>query len=244
MEAVAEHVTGEVVEDGENGGAPVEAEVVEGHGAELVPMNGAAMVAVAVKLGARMEPTGLTISDPDISFEGWQQIGGAIGFATDACHWWIGDWFLFGEAAFGEDAAHAIPDKSERYSYLRGVTRLEQGRLQNIVSVAHRVSRPVRREELSFSHHEAVASCAAPEQKKWLEKAVKKSWSKAQLAEAIRDAKGTKEPEPADESKLTAAQRIEQAANVVADTSQRTAHGTWETPDESMAQLIAALGRE
>ena len=57
------------------------------------------------------------------------------------------------------------------------MTERAKGTLMNYASVARRVPRSKRRAELSWSHHETVASRDFAEQDQWLDRAVTEGFS-------------------------------------------------------------------
>jgi len=218
----------------------------------LVPTNFGAALALAGPLGANLTSTGLTINDPDLPYENWENLGRVIGFAGNAWQWWAGDWINIGEKLFGEQAAQGQDDQATRYDIVRRTIGKEQQTLLNIASVARNVKAEVRRPELGFSHHAVVAPFHEdPEQQaEWLRLAVENQWSVAELRQAIRDAKSPGEPEPDAEpggggsDTLTHCEVIERAARLVFSTWQTTPDGEMLVPRESAAQLMSALGEQ
>jgi hypothetical protein len=99
----------------------------------------------------------------DISYEGYEHVGWALGQLRDQSAWGLGEWLLAGEKLF--------PD---RYSQAIEITGRSKGGLMNIVSVARRVPRRRRRNELTFGHHEVVAKLSPKEQIEWLALAVER----------------------------------------------------------------------
>jgi len=95
-----------------------------------------------------------------------------------SCHWWIGDWLNYGEAAYGEKYAQAIDET--KYSYYT---------LAHDKTVAARVESCRRRQNLSWSHHAEVASLTPAKQDELLDLAEANSWSREDLRDAVRAAK-------------------------------------------------------
>jgi hypothetical protein len=124
----------------------------------------------------------------------WSDAGQRLGVMNRCSPWWIGDWIRYGNARFGE-----------KYSVAARITDYDPQTLMNMVYVASRfdnVSR--RRETLSWSHHEAVASLDPEEQDRWLDGAVEHKMSVADLRLELRSrrtkhkAKNTQRRQPKD----------------------------------------------
>ncbi len=113
----------------------------------------------AVQTSFAFHRCGITpIGDP--TFEEWLSCGEFINNADKSVHFWIGDWLNYGEAKWGQMYEQAI----ER-------TGLDYGTLRNDKYVASQVQLSRRRDNLSFGHHQEVASYGAHEQEILLERA-------------------------------------------------------------------------
>lgn len=119
--------------------------------------------------------TGLTL-DPGMEIERWMEIGNFLGSIHRASSWFLGDWILFGEAAYGEMYSQAVDDLG-----------LEYKTCANTVYVCRAVSPAVRRSDLSFSHHAEIAKLKPTNQRRYLALAKKNGWTKVQLREAIKN---------------------------------------------------------
>jgi len=95
-----------------------------------------------------------------------------------AVNWWIGDAILFLEACFTEDYTQLFPEGYAAKS------------LANMRWVASRIQPSRRREPLSWSHHEAVASLDEQLQDELLQMAEEEGWTVKQIREAARAAQG------------------------------------------------------
>ncbi|HUE14980.1 MAG TPA: hypothetical protein VMR25_12495, partial [Planctomycetaceae bacterium] len=132
--------------------------------------------------------------DPDITFDKWLEFGTSTKIVEDACRWQIGAWALFGERKFGEAYSQAITaDNAETIRQRRWVYE--------------RVPAERRREDLSWSHHRAVAVLDVPEQQdELLALAHANGWTVATLNAAVKETKATGQisqppaPEPAAEA--------------------------------------------
>jgi hypothetical protein len=87
----------------------------------------------------------------------------------------IGDWIAYGNAKFGE-----------RYARASKITGYDTQTLMNMVYVASRFETSRRRENLSWSHHETLASMEPAEQDNWLNEASKHRWSVSDLRMMLR----------------------------------------------------------
>src|ERR1700752_2199864 len=77
----------------------------------------------------------------------------------------------------------------ERYSRASKITGYDSQTLMNMVYVASRFSISRRRENLSWSHHAALAALPAEEQEEWLNQAVAEHWSVSDLRIMLRTAR-------------------------------------------------------
>ncbi len=152
-----------------------------GHSGVANP-KGLALLADLEAAGA-LTSVGLRLTDPNLSYETWAAVGLLLGKVREAIQWAIGDYILIGEQLFKERAYQAISEI--------GVS--EQG-LREYVRVAERVPRSLRRPELSWSHHRAVAALPPPEQKTWLAKASDERLSHHALRDALRNGAVSDQP--------------------------------------------------
>lgn len=109
--------------------------------------------------GCKFNKTSLSIPG-SLSFDHWERLGGLLRSVEGSIQFWIGDWLRFGEERWGE-----------KYAQATEVTGLDKGTLMNAAYVARNVQFSLRHENLSFSHHAAVASLKPDEQRTWLDKA-------------------------------------------------------------------------
>ena len=101
---------------------------------------------VALPQSFRLTPTGLEISG-NASFEDWLACGRFLHKYNESIHFCIGDWLNYGELHWGETYRQAVLAFGFNVQTLR-----------NDKWVAGRVPSERRKPELSFSHHEVVAS--------------------------------------------------------------------------------------
>ncbi len=81
---------------------------------------------------------------------------GALGHASG---WWLGDWIRYGNARYGD-----------KYTAAAELTGYDAHTLTNMAYVAGRFDVARRRENLSFSHHAALAALPADDQELWLQR--------------------------------------------------------------------------
>lgn len=122
------------------------------------------------------------INDPaalpaGMTFEKWQEAGEALFRVESGLMWAVGEWWLYGETNFGEDAAQALP------------LGYQLKTIQNAAWVAGSIESSRRRVELSFGHHAEVASLEPDDQDRLLAMAVDRHLSVRELRLEIRPVK-------------------------------------------------------
>lgn len=133
----------------------------------------------------------------DLSFEEWEKIGEKLGDAERSIGFMIGDWINYAESKWGEKYNEAI-----------AATGLEYGTLRLYAYVARKVQLLYRYNNLTFTHHYAVAKLKDPdEQKHWLSMAEKHDLSVQRLRKSINFGRIATEKEvegdPADRGYVT-----------------------------------------
>ena len=106
----------------------------------------AALAVMQLGLPGVPTPTGYVFRE-DLTYSEWEEIGLSLQMMGKAIQWWIGDWINFGERRYGESYAQAIE-----------VTGYAYGSLRNAAWVASEIELSRRRDNLSWSHHNEVAS--------------------------------------------------------------------------------------
>jgi hypothetical protein len=102
---------------------------------------------------------------------------------TTRLQWAIGDWYCRGEATYGEAAAQGVPESG----YARKT-------VLNCARVARRIPEHRRREELTYAHHDAVASLEEDAQDRWLTWAIEHEATVQELRDAIRAERDAGDP--------------------------------------------------
>ena len=129
----------------------------------------------ALERGGAITPISLDLHDPTISYTTWLALGEAVSSVRKASSWWLGDWYIFGGVAYGEDKAAAA----------EAIAGVSAHTLSTIVRTCMYVPKSRRRLNLPFSHHTEVARLMPEEQSKWLRLAEEGDWSRELLREQI-----------------------------------------------------------
>jgi hypothetical protein len=135
--------------------------------------------AISLPTHGELTETSFTLP-PAITQDQWEIIGQKLNTVDSGIHWWVGDWFVYGLAQYGDDVWN-LSAVIERWGYEA---------LQNIVRVAKRIPSPRRHSQLSWSHHNEVSSFAElkdQDQDDFLDQAEEHGWSTRELRKAIRD---------------------------------------------------------
>lgn len=118
----------------------------------------------------------------DLGLAEWSAVGRRFGEIGRCSQWWLGDWILYGNAHFGE-----------RYSRAVKLTGYDAQSLMNMVYVASRFEIYRRRENLSWSHHAALAALELDRQEHWLTRAEADKLSVADLRVELRTERRARE---------------------------------------------------
>lgn len=129
-------------------------------------------LAVAESAFGRIHATSTALEIPqDLSYEEWVGVGETLDRIAGAHMWWIGDWWAFGEHAYGERSAQVTdPSKFKTYA--------------NAGWVSRKVESSRRREVLSWAHHQDVAALEPDDQERLLDEAEKNEWTRRELRAA------------------------------------------------------------
>jgi hypothetical protein len=119
---------------------------------------------------------GLHLTNPDLPYAQYEALCTLLGKMHEAVRFAIGDAILLGEKLYRENAYQAIEAMG-----------LSEDARREYVRVAEKVPRSVRRKDLSWSHHRAVAALEPPEQRRWLKTASTESLSHHALRERLRE---------------------------------------------------------
>jgi Ser/Thr protein kinase RdoA (MazF antagonist) len=122
-----------------------------------------------------LRTTGLYLTDPNLTYDQLEAVGGLLGRMHQSLRFAIGDWLRLMEERF--------PAKFSQAAEVLGIS--EEG-MREYLRVSEKVPRSIRREKLSWSHHRAVAALEVPEQKEWLKRAEAEQLSHHQLRDRLR----------------------------------------------------------
>lgn len=100
----------------------------------------------------------------DLPFEEWEEIGRRFGEATKRFSWALGDWLVYG----GSKYRKRIP--AELYEEAEKMTGVDRHSLLALATVCRRIPIENRLPDLSFEHHQAIASISNEEKRnRWLQ---------------------------------------------------------------------------
>lgn len=125
----------------------------------------------------QLHKTGLTV-DGQLSFEDWHDFGQTLQQVEGAIQWWIGDWYNYGQASYGEIANQAVDEYGFSYQSLK-----------SYIWVSSKVDQVRRLTSLTWSHHQTVAALEPDEQAYWLMRAESEPFTVAELRREIKAAK-------------------------------------------------------
>lgn len=123
-------------------------------------------------------PIGLRFPET-MSYADWERAGRRLATISNSFMWCLGDWVAYG-----------LEKYTDRYYQAIQAVGLDYKTLRNYTWVARRFKWSRRRADLSFQHHAEVAALPPEEQDQWLERAARHQWSRNQLREHLRAARG------------------------------------------------------
>lgn len=119
----------------------------------------------------------------NLPYERWLSIGETLQQMERSVQWWLGDWWNYGERHYGEMAAQATKDA------VKDRTGYAYSTIQNAATVAAKFEKSRRRDNLSWSHHEAVARLQADDAEVVLDLAEEKHLSVYDTRVRVRELK-------------------------------------------------------
>lgn len=129
-----------------------------------------------ITTGVAVSSTSLQVTDPNMTFETFENAIRGVAVIGDSARWWLGDLLLFGESRYGEEYAQALH-----------AARLSERQLNRYRYVCQQIARSRRRENLPFSYHEEVSGLEPADQDALLRRAESEGWSREELREARRN---------------------------------------------------------
>ena len=113
----------------------------------------------------------------DLARHEWLAVGKRLGGISRCNQWWLGDWVRYGTEKWGE-----------KYTQAAKITGYDPRSLANMASISAAFEMSRRRDDLTWSHHVAVAALPEAEQEAWLDRAAVESFSVADLRTELRAA--------------------------------------------------------
>lgn len=110
-----------------------------------------------------------------LTFEQWAEMGDGLGQMHRSLMWWIGDWYLYGEAHYGHEAEQAVPLGYSSES------------IRQAAWVCQRFPPEERRADLSYTHHRHVSRSDIDPVTRvtLLDQAAAEGWSSRELHERL-----------------------------------------------------------
>jgi hypothetical protein len=129
----------------------------------------------------------------DLTFERWLEVGQTLQQMERSVKWWLGDWWNYGVRCYGEMASQASKD------HVEDATGYAYHTIENAGAVARKFENSRRRENLSWSHHDAVASLPPADADALLDRAAEANLNVFALRDRARTRKEQLRGQVADE---------------------------------------------
>lgn len=110
------------------------------------------------------------VADDDAAFDEWETLGGILHRLEGSIQWLIGDWLNYGARQWGD-----------KYQSVADAIGYDEKTLRNYSWVARNIDLSLRKDKLSFGHHNLIAGKSEEEQAYWLNRAVDEKLSIAKL---------------------------------------------------------------
>jgi len=132
----------------------------------------------------------ISLSLPEgMPFDEWAAVGEALANAERSLMWWIGDWWAYGEARYGERKQLLEDLRKAGYDVPAFQTAMDAAWVAKQFKTS-------RRREVSWSHHREVAKLD-PEDADWLlDRAEEHGWSQKKLRDEVRELKNQRIQRP------------------------------------------------
>lgn len=156
-------------------------------------LNGTPAERLAVRAsimgGGVLKVGGLTLTKTGLQSEmsteaDWTTVGEVLAAFNKSLAWLVGDWAALGDVEYGR-----------KYEFLAEMTGLKEGTLRNYAYIAQAFQMSRRYDNLEFKHHAIVAALEPEVADMWLDMAARLSWSTAELAQQVRDARAVRKIE-------------------------------------------------
>lgn len=116
----------------------------------------------------------------DLTFDRWLEVGQTLQQMERSVKWWLGDWWNYGCRRYGEMASQASKD------HVEDATGYAYHTIENAGAVARKFENSRRRENLSWSHHDAAAVLPPVEADKMLDAAIEGRLNVFALRDRVR----------------------------------------------------------
>lgn len=172
--------------------------------------------------------------DVDAAYDRFVEIGRFLSVTYDSARWWISDWLLFGEGMLGDRFHQAVE-----------ILGLSEPTILDYIRVGMRVSRSRRRDDLTYSHHRAVAKLEPDAQTYYLERAAEEHLSTRELGDAIATDKAKQDEDDDGRHETVEVIRIRVDRSILAavvHAAQPLGDGRYAVPEEAIVRLRGAIG--
>ncbi len=146
---------------------------------DLKVVDGDGPVRVDAETDDRAAALGL---GPKAGYNDWLWLGDELAAQYGETTWAAADWLAYGAARWAEER---VADAAERLG-------ISLGKISNYVLVSNTYGSFARRKSLSFSHHLDVVRLPEAERERILDEASANGWTRAQMREAVREARRKK----------------------------------------------------
>lgn len=118
----------------------------------------------------------------NLDFDRWRSIGSTLQSIHRAINWWVGDWLLYGERHFGDEAYQAVRDQ------ITEILGRSDESIRQAIWVAQQFPPDQRRRDLRWSHHREVLIAKLPRDERYalLDVAVTEKLSTRDLGDLAR----------------------------------------------------------
>jgi hypothetical protein len=178
-------------------------------------------LAVRDGLPGRLREDGYDLP-PDLPYERWLEIGQTLQAMERSVKWWLGDWWNYGCRRYGEMVSQAARD------HVEDSTGYAYHTIENAGAVARKFENSRRRENLSWSHHDAVAGLPPVEADKMLDAALDDHLNVFALRDRVRERK-----------RALGGQAVDAAGTPISDTESLWHPTLEDLTDEARAALEA-----
>lgn len=109
------------------------------------------------------------------TYEQWEYTGGNLSLVADSLPFLIGDWIVVGMDTFGEDWSQATKYFKDK----------REGTLKNYASLCRKIPYELRREELTYSHHQHARTLSKKDLSTELDYAIENELNSEEFKEYI-----------------------------------------------------------